>query len=80
MQFIPGTGDRHMNPNKIQPTKDRRDIGEVVFPIEKMIAAREISSCCVGVEAALENNSKLITARTSGRVRDYFKGICYRVF
>ena len=63
-----------MNPNKIQPTKDRRDIGEVVFPIEKMIAAREISSCCVGVEAALENNSKLITARTSGRVRDF----CYR--
>ena len=59
-------------------TKDRRDIGEVVFPIEKMLAAREISSCCVGVEAALETDSKLITART--RVRDWLSGICLRVF
>jgi hypothetical protein len=39
------------------PTKDRRDIGQVVSPIEKMMAARELSSCCVGVEAALETNS-----------------------
>ena len=64
---------------KYRPVKDRRDIGEVVFPIEKMIAAREISSCCVGVEAALENNSKLITVRTS-RVRDFLKGLCSRAF
>ncbi len=42
---------------KYPPTKDRRDIGQVVFPIEKMAAARELSSCCVGVEAALETNS-----------------------
>ena len=62
---------------KFPPTKDRRDIGEVVFPIEKMIAAREISSCCVGVEAALETNSKSITVRTSG-VRDWLKGFCFR--
>jgi hypothetical protein len=64
---------------KYRPIKDRRDIGEVVFPIEKMIAAREISSCCVGIEAALENNSKLITVRTS-RMRDFLKGLCFRVF
>jgi len=41
---------------KIQPTRDRRDIGQVVFPLEKMLAAREFSSCCVGVEAALETD------------------------
>ena len=62
---------------KHPPVKDRRDIGEVVFPIEKFIAAREISSCCVGVEAALETNSKLINVRTS-RVRDWLKGLCFR--
>ena len=39
------------------PTKDRRDIGEVVFPIEKMNAMRELHSCCVGVEAGLETDS-----------------------
>ena len=63
---------------KHPPVKDRRDIGEIVFPIEKLIAAREVSSCCVGVEAALEINSKLITVRTS-RVRDWLKGLCVRV-
>ena len=36
------------------PAKDRRDIGQVVFIQEKMAAARHNSSCCVGVEAALE--------------------------
>jgi hypothetical protein len=46
-----------MTTKKYPPTKDRRDIGEVVFPIEKMAAARDFSSCCVGVEAALETNS-----------------------
>ena len=64
---------------KYPPTRDRRDIGEVVFPIEKMIAARELSSCCVGVEAALETDSRSITVRTS-RVRDWLKGLCFRVF
>lgn len=62
---------------KHPPVKDRRNIGVIVFPIEKLIAAREISSCCVGVEAALETNSKLITVRTS-RVRDWLKGKCFR--
>ena len=50
---------------KYPPLKDRRDIGEVVFPIEKMIAAREMSSCCIGAEAALETDSKLIAERNS---------------
>ena len=38
-------------------TKDRRDIGQVVFLGETVEAAREISSCCVGVEAALESKT-----------------------
>lgn len=42
---------------KYPVTKDRRDIGQVVFPIEKMNAARDFSSCCVGIEAALETNT-----------------------
>lgn len=37
-----------------QPARNRRDIGQVVSPIEKLLAAREASSCCVGVEALLE--------------------------
>ena len=39
-----------------QKTKDRRNIGKVVFLSEKMEAARELSSCCVGTEALLEND------------------------
>lgn len=46
-----------MATRKDPPSKDRRDIGQVVSPIEKMAAAREVSSCCVGVEAALETDS-----------------------
>lgn len=46
-----------MTTKKFPPTRDRRDIGQVVFPIEKMAAARELSSCCIGVEAALETDS-----------------------
>lgn len=46
-----------MAKTKHPPSKDRRDIGQVVFPIEKLLVAREISSCCVGTEAALETNS-----------------------
>jgi hypothetical protein len=48
-----------MATGKYPPTKDRRDIGQVVFPIEKMDAARELKSCCLGVEAALEKNPDL---------------------
>ena len=42
---------------KYPPTKDRRDIGQVVFLSEKMASARDLSSCCVGIEASLESNS-----------------------
>ena len=48
-----------MNPRKTQPSKNRRDIGKVVTLNEKMSAAREISSCCVGVEAILETNNEI---------------------
>jgi len=48
-----------MTTKKYPTTRDRRDIGQVVFPIEKMAAARELSSCCVGVEAALETDTGL---------------------
>ncbi len=41
-------------------SKDRRNIGEVVFLSEKMAAARELSSCCVGVEASLESDTGLL--------------------
>lgn len=54
---LKGTGT--MTTKKYPPTRDRRDIGRVVFPIEKMAAARELSSCCVGVEAALETDTGL---------------------
>lgn len=37
-----------------QRLKDRRDIGQVIFPIEQLMAARELSSCCAGQEAMLE--------------------------
>lgn len=52
-----------MKHKKYPATKDRRDIGKVISPIEKMMAAREVSSCCVGVEALLEENSKSISDR-----------------
>ena len=46
-----------MKRRKPVPAKDRRDIGQVVSPIEMMMAARASSSCCVGVEALLEADS-----------------------
>ncbi len=49
-----------MHRKKYPATKDRRDIGSVDFAIEKMMVAREASSCCVGVEALLEIDSKSI--------------------
>ena len=66
-----------MTSKKYPPTKDRRDIGQVVFLSEKMATAREISSCCIGTEAALENGTgfkglfKQIADRvSSGKVDD----------
>jgi len=48
-----------MNPIDASPANNRRDIGKVIHLSEKMNAAREISSCCVGVEALLETNSEI---------------------
>ena len=42
-----------------QPGKSRRDIGRVTSLIETMNNARELSSCCVGVEAMLEREAGL---------------------
>ena len=41
---------------KSRGLKDYRDIGEVTFPIEQLMAARAASSCCVGQEAMLESD------------------------
>jgi hypothetical protein len=49
-----------MKVKKYPPTRDRRDIGQVISPIEKLMAARQASSSCVGVEALLETDSKQI--------------------
>jgi len=67
-----------MTGKRYPASKDRRDIGEVVFPIEKMMAARENSSCCVGVEAALETNSGLNKIRTD--LLNRLSAICSRAF
>ena len=48
-----------MNPTRTSQAKNWRDIGKVIHLSEKMNAAREISSCCVGVEALLETNSEV---------------------
>ena len=56
-----------MRHKKYAATKDRRDIGRVDFAIEKMMAAREISSSCVGVEALLEIDSKSISKQLKER-------------
>ncbi len=42
-----------------QRLKNRRDIGRVIFPIEQLMAARELSSCCAGQEAMLEFGQSL---------------------
>ncbi len=48
-----------MTDRKFAPMKDRKDIGKVVFPIEKLKAARAASSSCVHIEADLESDSGL---------------------
>ena len=64
------------------PMQDRRDIGEVVFPIEKMLAARQMSSCCVGDEALIEQDSSAIRMESSDnhRLKSFklriFRGTC----
>jgi hypothetical protein len=39
--------------------RDRSDIGEVEFPIEKLMKFRDASASCVHIEAALEANRGL---------------------
>ncbi|MEQ8652958.1 MAG: hypothetical protein RIC87_10885 [Kiloniellales bacterium] len=43
-----------MSASKSDQAKNRRDVGRVVILSEEMAAAREVHSCCVGVEASLE--------------------------
>jgi len=45
-----------MKSPKYPPRRKPQDVGEVVFLFEKMNVARDLSSCCVGVEALLEAN------------------------
>lgn len=62
-----------MKDNRQQPAKDRRDIGQVVFLSEKMAESRELSSCCIAAEAALEADSgfegllRRLAARPKGK-------------
>jgi len=58
-----------MHHKKYPATKYRRDIGSVDFAIEKMMAAREFSSSCVGVEALLEIDSRSIKKRIRSAYR-----------
>jgi len=48
-----------MTTHRPRPAKNRKDIGKVVFPIEKLMAARAASSSCVHIEADLESDSGL---------------------
>jgi len=43
--------------------KDRSNIGEVEFPIEKLMKFREASASCVHIEAALEADRGLTVLR-----------------
>jgi len=66
-----------MHQKKYPAMRDRRDIGSVDIAIEKMMVAREVSSCCVGVEALLEIDSKLIGKRISKGSK--FPALCSRI-
>jgi hypothetical protein len=41
-------------PREKDRLKDRSDIGEVEFPIEKLMKFRDASASCVHIEAAME--------------------------
>ena len=45
--------------------KDRRNVGQVVFPIEQLMTARALSSCCAGQETMLESCRILDVPRDS---------------
>jgi hypothetical protein len=55
------------------PTKDRRDIGKVEFTAEKVMAARELHSCCISVEAALERDAGPTRSNQTGKVSTGWK-------
>ena len=46
------TGRQHGS--KKDRLRDRSDIGEVVFPIEKLMEFRDANASCVHIEAALQ--------------------------
>ena len=46
--------------------KDRSDIGDVVFPIEKLMKIRDAGLSCVHIEAAMESERDLM-APVEGR-------------
>ena len=48
-----------MTDRKHAPMKDRKDIGEVVFQIEKLTTARAAGSSCVHIQADLDSDSGL---------------------
>ena len=56
------------------PMKSRKDIGEVVFPIEKLKAARAANASCVHIEADLEADTGLIRP-SKNRSRSSFRGL-----
>ncbi len=53
-----GRGVTTMKATMRKPPVKPSKVGDVVFLFEKMQAARELSSCCVGTEAMLETDSK----------------------
>ena len=44
-------------------SKDRSDIGEVEFPIEKLMKFRDASASCVHIEAAMETGRGFTNTR-----------------
>ena len=61
-------------PRRPAPMKSRKDIGEVVFPIEKLKAARAANASCVHIEADLEADTGLIKP-SKNRPRSSFRGL-----
>jgi hypothetical protein len=63
-----------MTHRKFARMKVRKDIGEVVHPIEKLMAARAAGSSCVHIEADLESDAGL-TRPVKDRSRPAIRGI-----
>ena len=58
------TGRQHGS--KKDRLRDRSDIGEVVFPIEKLMEFRDANASCVHIEAALQADRGLTD---TGKIR-----------